>query len=218
MSDDHEFEPSYGLPELLPQDERLLWQGSPRWQSIARDLLHLRGLGVYFAVLLVWRGATAWSGGASAAESAMTVAPLLLLAVAALALLTLLAWLMERSSIYTITSKRVVMRIGVVLSVTFNLPYSRIESAGLRLRDDGTGDIALQLAGPDRIAVVHLWPHARPWQIKRTQPMLRSVPEAQRVAGLLSAALAEAAGLSRPAFTTTRADADHGNAQQPLAA
>ena len=34
----------------------------------------------------------------------------------------MLAWLTSRNTVYTITNKRVVMRIGIVLSVTFNLP------------------------------------------------------------------------------------------------
>ncbi|MFX7853989.1 photosynthetic complex putative assembly protein PuhB, partial [Acinetobacter baumannii] len=84
------------------------------------------------------------------------------------ALLSTIAWLMARTTVYTITNKRVVMRVGVVLSITFNLPFAQIGSAGLRRRGRG-GDIVLSLCGTDNIAYAHLWPHARPWRVRRTQ-------------------------------------------------
>jgi hypothetical protein len=123
---------------------------------------------------------------------------LLPLALAAVGLLWTLAWLTARTTVYTITDRRLVMRVGIVLSVTFNLPYSRIETAGLRRHPDGTGDLTLQLTASDQIAYAHLWPHARPWRLRRTEPMLRSVPEAQTVAVILSQAMANAAGLPSP--------------------
>jgi hypothetical protein len=49
-----------------------------------------------------------------------------------------LAWLSARTTVYTITDKRVVMRIGIVLSLTFNLPLRQIESAGLKLHRAAT--------------------------------------------------------------------------------
>ena len=96
---------------------------------------------------------------------------------------------------YTITNRRVVMRIGVVLEITFNFPFRVIESAGLRAYPDGTGDIPLTLTGDDKVAYLHLWPHARPWRAARPEPMLRSVPDAARVADILSRALAAHSGV-----------------------
>ena len=217
---EHEFEAEPGLPEPLPQGERILWQGSPDWRVLAREAMHTRTLSIYFGVLLAVRAATALSGGGTLLAAAEAVLWLLPLAAAAIGLLTLLAWLIARTSVYTITDKRVVMRIGVVLNITFNLPHSQIESAGLRTNRDASGDITLLLADTDRIAYVHLWPHARPWQVKRTQPMLRALPEARTVAALLSDALARSAGLApvvvpmRPATQIDAGSATH----QPLAA
>ena len=105
-----------------------------------------------------------------------------------------MAWLSARTTVYTITDRRVVMRVGIVLSVTFNLPFRVIQSAALMTHADGTGDIPLALAGEDRIAYLHLWPHARPWRIARPQPMLRCVPAAASVAALLSRAVATSQG------------------------
>ncbi len=188
---EHEFEAAYGLPENLPAGEKLLWQGSPDWRTLAREAMHIRLLAFYFAAMLLWSSATVVldGGGWLAAVSAIKL--LLPLALLALMLLTLLAWLVSRTTVYTITNRRVVMRIGIVLTITFNLPYRMIVSAGLRRNADDTGDIALTLAASERIAYLHLWPHVRPWQVKRTQPMLRAIPDSTRVSELLVAAIAE---------------------------
>ena len=67
------------------------------------------------------------------------------------------------------------MRIGIALPMTLNLPFAhRSRRPGCRLHADGSGDIAAALAGGDRIAYLHLWPHARPWQLARPEPMLRA--------------------------------------------
>ncbi len=218
---EHEFEAELGLPEPLPRGERLLWQGSPDWRVLARQAMHTRMLAVYFAVLLAWRAANVWSNGGSPIDAAVAVLWLLPVALTAIAVLSVLAWLMARTSVYTITDKRVVMRIGIVLNITFNLPHSQIVSAGLRTNADGSGDLTLLLNDADRIAYVHLWPHARPWHLKRTEPMLRALPQVHAVAAILSAALADAAGVPRPALQavpTPQRDPSTQTGQQPLAA
>lgn len=196
---EHEFEASHGLPEALPAGERLLWQGSPSCGSLAVRALHVRKVAVYFAVLLAWRGLDAAAAGAGALQTLAAVAWGLPLAVLSLGMLWLMARLISRTTVYTVTDRRIVMRIGVVLTVTYNLPLARIASAGLRTHRDGSGDIVLQLLPPDRIAYLHLWPHARPWQLRRPQPMLRSVSNPREVAQLLSDALARSAGVARQA-------------------
>ncbi|MBU1360692.1 MAG: PH domain-containing protein [Gammaproteobacteria bacterium] len=200
ITEEQDFEPAHGLPERLPASERILWQGAPDARRMALDVVHVRELAVYFAVLLVWRGAHALSQGHSWGDALLSMLWLAPLALAALGIATGLAWLMARTTCYTVTNRRVVMRIGIVLTVTFNLPLARIESASLHARADGSGDIALALEGTDRIAYAHLWPHARPWKLARTQPMLRSLPDAGAVAQVLSAALAESAGQARIAI------------------
>jgi len=218
---EHEFEAAPGLPEPLPRGERLLWQGAPDWRVLAREAMHTRMLSIYFAVLLALRGATVLAHDGSPIEAIEAILWLLPLAGVAIAMLSLLAWLIARTSVYTITDKRVVMRIGVVLSITFNLPYSKIDAAGMRMNADGSGDVTLLLDDADRIAYVHLWPHARPWHLKRTQPMLRALPQARTVAALLSSALADAHGVARIALPTAigAAHVPAANAgQRPLAA
>jgi len=189
-----------GLPEPLPEGERILWQGTPAWTALARRVFHARTMAIYFALLLAWRAfSVLWSGG-SFQDSATAVFWLAPFALAAVGLMLLLAWLTARATVYTITSRRVVMRIGVVLEITVNFPFRVIESAGLRVYPDGTGDLPLTLAGEDRIAYIHLWPHARPWRAARPEPMLRGVPDASAVADVLSRALAAYAGIPRRPF------------------
>jgi hypothetical protein len=199
---EHEYEPQHGLPERLPPDERILWQGSPHVATLAIEAFHMRAVAFYFAALMAWRAATAWAEGGAAAALPSLILPMLL-SVTALGLLGTLAWLTARTAVYTITDKRVVMRIGVVLTLTFNLPLRVIESAGVRRRRSGHGDLVLALSGPDHIPYLHLWPHARPWRLSRTEPMLRALPQVQTVAEVLAQALAACHGV--PAQTATNA-------------
>lgn len=89
------------------------------------------------------------------------------------------------------------MRVGIVLTVTFNLPYKTLGSADLKLYKDGTGDIPMQIATEDKIAYFHLWPHARPWRLATPEPMMRCVPEAKQVATILTEAWMSSTGLSK---------------------
>jgi len=110
-----------------------------------------------------------------------------------------------RSTVYTITTARVAMRIGVALTVTLNLPFRQIGAANLALKSNGTGTIALQTLGDTRISYLVCWPHVRPWHFNRTQPALRAIPDAAAVAKIL----AEAAEtrMSQPIITQTRTPA-----------
>ena len=91
----------------------------------------------------------------------------------------------------TLTNKRIVMRIGIVLTLSFNLPLRWIRAAHAKPLWQGSGDIALELKGEDRIAYLHLWPHARAWHIRQPQPALRCLPDAERVGQLLHKAWQE---------------------------
>lgn len=196
---EHELEAAPGLPEPLPAGERILWQGAPDWKRMALDAFHVRQLGVYFALMLALQAALSWEPAAGIAANLAPLALSASLAGIALALLTLAAWFAARTTLYTLTNKRVVMRIGIVLTVSFNLPLRWIAAAHLKANADGSGDIALELKGSDRIAYLHLWPHARAWQLKKPQPSLRCLPDAAAAGALLQQAWqARSADLSVP--------------------
>lgn len=213
-----EIEPVRGLPEHLPPGERILWQGSPAWRTVAVRALHARKVVAYFTLLAAWGfAASILFDGATPRTALLSVASVVPLTLGALALLGLYAWLVGRTTIYTITNRRVVMSFGVALPMTVNVPFRIIASAGLRTDPDGAGDIPLALNGRDKLAYLALWPHARPWRVSRPEPMLRAVPEAAKVAGILSGALAAAAGQTAPAMVGQPAETA-GAMPQPIAA
>lgn len=185
---EHEFEAQFGLPERLPAGEHILWQGQPSAMLVATRIFHLPGLAAYFALMLAWHVAAGWHDGEGLAAALRNTLMPALLSVVALALLALLARMTARTTVYTLTDRRVVMRIGIVLTVTYNLPLRCIDAAHLVRMPRGGGEIALKLRGDTRIAYLHLWPHARPWQLREPQPMLRALANGQRVASLLVAA------------------------------
>jgi hypothetical protein len=187
---EYEVEPIRGLPAPLPAGEELLWQGAPRWQSLARRAFQLRGLALYFGVLLLWRIGSAWADGHAWAALALSTLSLTLAALAAVGLLALLAWLVGRTTVYTITSRRIVIRFGIALPLTLNIPLRIVESAAFKAYADGTGDIPLSLTGAERVGYLILWPHVRPRRLAKPQPMLRAVPDAAAVAEILVQALA----------------------------
>ena len=191
---EHEFEPAYGLPEPLPKGERMLWQGAPDFGDLAIRVFHVRKAAIYFAALIASRAAFLNYSGQSLGNVAYGLMMPILLAIVALVALTILAWLTARTTAYSLTDQRMVMRVGIVLTLTFNLPLKRIETAGLMLSKTGFGDIPLALNSGDRIGWINLWPHARPWRIAKPEPMLRSVANAQAFAAQLQQAWAAASG------------------------
>ena len=182
---EHEWEAAPGLPATLPAGETLLWQGAPDWRQMALHAFHLRKVGIYFAIMLSVQLAQLLSTGASGADLWRPLVVSGSLATLALGLLTLCAWFAARSTLYTVTSKRVVMRIGIVLTVTFNLPFRRIAGASSRHHGKDSTDIALQLYADDHIGWFHLWPHQRAWHVRHPQPTLRCLPDGQAVGELL---------------------------------
>jgi hypothetical protein len=158
------------LPADIPAGERIMWHGRPEWVSLARRAFRADWVAGYFAAMI----SAAKTIGAGAA---------------AVALLGGLAWLSSRTTLYVVTTRRIVMKIGIALPVFFNLPYSTIKSASVHVYGDGTGDIPVAFGPERRIAYLHLWPHARPFRINRPEPAMRSVPKAAEVAEMLSRAL-----------------------------
>jgi hypothetical protein len=197
---EHEFEAQHGLPERLPPGEQILWQGSPDPVLVGRRVFHLVGLALYFAAMLTWRMVVLLDDGADWSDALRGTLLLAVLSASALGFLAYMAWLTAKTTVYTVTNQRVVMRIGIVLTVTYNLPLRSIDAAHLLPLSKGRGEIALALRGDTRIAYLHLWPHARPWQLARTQPMLRCLADVQPASALLVQAWAEAnAQAARPA-------------------
>lgn len=179
---EYENEPIPGLPGLLPAGERIIWQGSPEWRALARTAFHTRLIAGYFALLTAWATVSALAVDGDLTGVVMT----LLLGTIGIALLHLLAWGSARTTLYTLTNRRIVLRIGIAVPKCINLPLGMIGAIDLAARADGTGDLPLTLAGSPKLGFLALWPHARPWRLSKPQPMLRSVPQAATVAALIA--------------------------------
>jgi len=190
--DDFDYEPVPGLPEKLPEGEHVLWSDVPDWKAVALDVFHVRAIALYAALIMAWQGLTTIYDGGTALDALATIGLLAVVFGAGIAMLTLLGYFTATSTRYTITNKRVVMRIGVALTMSVNLPFKQIVSADYREAPFGTGAIALSLAESGGLGYLVLWPHARPFHFSRPQPMLRGIKDGERVARILASALAAA--------------------------
>lgn len=185
--DDFQVEPVKGLPETPPEGEVILWQGKPDWWALSKESLNLLWVAAYFVFLALWRfvavvdlmplGQAVWAS-----------VPFLILGAIVCALLIGIAWTQAHYTVYTVTNRRVAMRIGAALTVTLNLPFKQIAAANLDLRKSGTGTIAFDLMGDTRISYLVCWPHVRPWRISPTQPALRCIPDAETIAAMIAEA------------------------------
>lgn len=163
---------------------------------LARTAFHTGPVAAYFAVL----AAIAFIGG-STLGFGMTVAAGLI----GIALLHLLAFGTARSTIYTITNRRIVLRFGIAIPKCVNLPLRVIGALDLRVhaqgKNGGTGDLLMLVTAQQRLGYIALWPHAQGWHLSTPRPMLRAVPEIARV-GMIAARATQAAqgdGIVTPA-------------------
>lgn len=186
---EHDWEPIPGLPGRLPPGEVLLWQGKPAWWALAKRAFHVRKIAIYMALLLLWRVVAGVLDGEPTGAIAASFLWLVPLALAGVGLPALLAWIYARSTIYSITSRRVVIRSGVAVPMAVNLPFAQIGKAALAVHKDGTGDLPLTMTGQTRMSILQLWPNVRPWRFTWPEPMLRAVPDGKSVGALLAAAL-----------------------------
>ena len=185
--DDFAVEPVEGLPERPPEGERILWQGRPAPGALAREALNLNWIVGYFVFLAVWRVGVS-SAGMPFLDALPLGIPFLALGLVAACVLYGIAWVLARTTVYTVTTARIAMRVGAALTVTLNLPFRRIEAADLNLRKNGTGTIAFRTAGDTRLGFLVLWPHVRPWRMRKTEPAFRAIPDAARVAEIVAEA------------------------------
>jgi Bacterial PH domain len=175
-----------GLPDHLPEGESLIWQGKPDWKSLAINAFHIRKVAAYFAVIIVAQGAFKFANGGAAFES---VPGLMGLAFAACAILAALAYASAKTTRYTLTSKRALMKVGIALPVIINLPFRQIDGASFARTTKGFGTIVFKTGGETRLAYLLLWPHAKPWHFSKPQPAFRDIASVETVAKKLSFAL-----------------------------
>jgi hypothetical protein len=189
-----------GVPHPLPAGERLLWEGAPATRAMATHVFHWRLVTGYFAAMLAyWAVTTEHAAGTDGYVASAVVR--LAASLFVLGTVLMLARLTATTTWYAITSERVVLRIGMVFSLSINIPFRIIESAGIGRFKDGTGQVDLRIAKGSRIAYSALWPHCRVFTFNQPSPVLRGLTEPQRVAEILATAVADAAAAARDSST-----------------
>ena len=187
--EDGDGEPTRGLPQKLPDDETIVWQGKPSGFRLAVEAFRIRWIAAYFAVFAAWKSFSLAASGAPMSEILGGFATLLVAAVAGGSIILALGVLMARAALYTVTTKRVVLRYGVAIRKYVNVPFAIIEAAALKSHGGDAGSIALKTSAESKIGYLHLWPFARPFRFARPEPMLRALPVARAAADALCAAM-----------------------------
>ena len=204
--DDFAFDHAPGLPEPLPRGEEILWQGKPNAWRLAVESLAMRWVIGYFVLLAIWRVAASIGEVGFGAALATTV-PIALLCAGAVGIFYGFSWLQARATVYTVTTARVIMRIGAALQLTLQMPFSRLDNVALDVRRDGSGTIAFEPSedGGMQLSYPVLWPHVRPWRMRKPEPAFRAVPDAQTVARIIAEAAEEE--IARPRVAPQPAEA-----------
>jgi len=187
---EYELEAEYGLPEKLPETEKVIWQGSPNVWRTAKDIFYIRPVIGYFIFLVFYRIYDGIVLEHSLKAVIISTVWMIILSIVCIGLLGTLAFFTAKSAVYTITNRRIVMRIGMALTLSFNLPFKEIMSADYKAQKDGYGNIPLKVNQGTKIAYFHLWPHVRPMNFNHPEPMLRNIANVKEVADLLKQAWA----------------------------
>ena len=185
--DDFAVEPIEGLPELLPKGEVILWQGRPNWLRLTIEALNLWGVIGYFGLLAAWRFLTVIDYMPLGTAFSASI-PFLFVAAFVGLLLCGVGYIQAKATLYTITNRRVVMRIGAALTLTLNLPFTKIDNAAVAKKRGGFGNIAFETSGDTKFSFFVLWPHARSWYFGKPQPTLKCIPDIEKVSSILGQA------------------------------
>ena len=175
-----------GLPDHLPEGERLIWQGRPDWKQLANHAFHVRKVAAYFAAIIVGQAVLRLANGASLSQAMDAVPVLLGLTFAACAILLVLAYASAKTTHYTLTSKRALMKVGIALPVIINIPYRQVDSVSFAVTSGNRGNIVFKTGGGIRLAYLLLWPHTRPWHLTKPQPTFRDIADVETVASRLA--------------------------------
>ena len=209
---EHDGEPIPGLPERLPAGENLLWQGRPQGRGLTARAMGLRAITWYFGALLALEAGLGVYHGAGLVQIAGGLVISGLIGLVGLGLLWSIGRAAARGAIYSITDKRVVMRVGIALPMILNIPFAVIESVARVTHADGTEDVVLRIMKPARISWIALWPHVRTASILHPEPMLRALPQADGAAQILARAIAASAGVAVQPMTAADTNTRPGHA------
>lgn len=78
--------------------------------------------------------------------------------------------------------------------MTLNLPYRQVDGVALARLGEKAGMIAIALLPEQRLSWLIQWPHVRGFRFSRPEPSLICLPDADKVANVLSAAIGQYRG------------------------
>jgi Bacterial PH domain len=179
----------YGLPDHLPEGERLIWQGKPDWKHLAIGAFHIRKVVIYFVAIIVGQGVYKLLHGATSLEAVKSIPIIAALGLIACSMLLAWAFASAKTSHYTLTNKRCLMKVGLALPVIINIPFRQVDGVAFATTSGTCGNICFKTAGETRLAYLMLWPHCKPWHMAKPQPAFRDIPDVELVAQKLAFAL-----------------------------
>lgn len=183
---EHDAEPVPGLPGRLPDGEYIVWQGKPDTNIVMTRLLRARWIAGYFALAAAWSLAVGINNQDVAWQLLGRISFIAVAALIVFALMWLYARAVAKTSLYTITNKRLVMRIGIALSASFNLPFKQIAGADFRQGADHAGDLALTLRPGHGLSGSVFFPHQRGGLWRKLSPQLICLEDIKAVADILA--------------------------------
>jgi Bacterial PH domain len=183
---EHEIEPVPGLPGRLPDGEFIVWQGQPEFKTVMTRLLRARWVAAYFAIAALWSVAVGINNSESAWALLGRMTFIVVAAVILFGLMALYARAVANTSLYTLTNRRVVMRVGIAISASFNLPFKQIAGADFRVGNDGSGDVALALKSGHGLSGSVFFPHQRGGLWRKLSPQMICLADAKIVAEKLA--------------------------------
>ncbi len=183
---EHEIEPVPGLPGRLPDGEFIVWQGHPAFKIVMTRLLRARWIAIYFAAAALWSVAVGVNNSEGLWQLLGRLTFIIVAAIIFFGLLALYARAVAKTSLYTLTNKRLVMRVGIAISASFNLPFKQIAGADFRVGKDGSGDVALTLKSGHGLSGSVFFPHQRGGLWRKLSPQMICLPDAKSVAEKLA--------------------------------
>jgi hypothetical protein len=180
-----------GEARRLPEGERVLWTGAPNRRSIARYFLRERWVMGFVLLTFVLQAADVMQRELFVQRIFGVAVLSAVLGLVAVTGIRLFALLLERTSKYVVTDRRVYFNIGIVLRADAQVPYAAVDGLDVLRRSDGSADIMLSLAPGQDIPWLLLFPHMSWRGSRRGRPTLRgiaqpTIAEASLVAGLTS--------------------------------
>ena len=207
---------SKGLPGRLPAGERLLWQGSPSWRTLLRSMFHIRAVAAYFAIIIAWCAASYLRNGDNVGEVGLSVLRMSGVALVPLVLMVIYALLLQPHN--DLHHHHPPHRAAPWRGIPHvHQPALRAQSRPPRSRRTLTAAATSPspLTDGSKVALLAVWPNARPWRMRNPEPMLRGIKDAASVAQILSRALAASAEMpvsARNAVASQPAGANGANA------